>query len=157
MSNKEIVTDLLQRIPDSASLNEIAREIEFVAAVRQGLAEIDSGKPGGSRARTAFMDYQVVLSYSARADLRDIVRYISLDARDRALRFAAFLISKTKLLRQFPELGRVVPEFRDPLIREIIVRSYRVIYRLNHASQRVEIARFWHASRGVPVLPEHNL
>lgn len=44
MSNKEIVTDLLQRIPDSASLNEIAREIEFVAAVRQGLAEIDSGK-----------------------------------------------------------------------------------------------------------------
>ena len=31
------------------------------------------------------MDYQVVLSLSARADLRDIVRYISFDAPDRAL------------------------------------------------------------------------
>lgn len=44
MSNKQIVQDLLQRIPDSASLHEIAREIEFVAAVRQGLSELDRGE-----------------------------------------------------------------------------------------------------------------
>ena len=44
MSNKQIVENLLQRIPDSASLNEIAREIEFVDAVRKGLAELDRGE-----------------------------------------------------------------------------------------------------------------
>lgn len=44
VSNKEIVADLLQRLPDSASLNDIAREIEFVAAVRQGLSELDRGE-----------------------------------------------------------------------------------------------------------------
>lgn len=44
MSNKQIVEDLLQRIPDGASLNDIAREIEFVAAVRQGLDELDRGQ-----------------------------------------------------------------------------------------------------------------
>lgn len=44
MSNKEIVSDLLGRIPDEASLEEIAREIEFVAAVRQGLSELDRGE-----------------------------------------------------------------------------------------------------------------
>jgi predicted transcriptional regulator len=44
VSNKQIVADLLQRIPDSASLTDIAREIEFVAAVRQGLAELDRGE-----------------------------------------------------------------------------------------------------------------
>jgi hypothetical protein len=44
VSNKEIVADLLQRIPDNASLNDIAREIKFVAAIRQGLAELDHGK-----------------------------------------------------------------------------------------------------------------
>jgi predicted transcriptional regulator len=44
VSNKEIVADLLQRIPENASLTDIAREIEFVAAVRQGLAELDAGK-----------------------------------------------------------------------------------------------------------------
>ncbi len=44
MSNKEIVADLLQRLPEKASLHEIAREIEFVAAVREGLAELDRGE-----------------------------------------------------------------------------------------------------------------
>jgi predicted transcriptional regulator len=44
MSNKQIVQDLLQRIPESTSLHEIAREIEFVDAVRKGLAELDRGE-----------------------------------------------------------------------------------------------------------------
>ena len=44
MSNKQIVEDLLQRIPDGASLHDIAREIEFIAGVRQGLAELDRGE-----------------------------------------------------------------------------------------------------------------
>jgi predicted transcriptional regulator len=44
MTSKEIVEDLLQRIPDGASLHDIAREIEFIAAVRQGLEELDRGE-----------------------------------------------------------------------------------------------------------------
>jgi toxin ParE1/3/4 len=96
------------------------------------------------------MDYQVTLSFSARADLRDIVRYISFDAPDRALQFGRFLISRTKVLAQFPELGRVVPEFHDNQIREIVVRSYRIIYRVDHVGRSVEVARFWHGARGTP-------
>ena len=44
MGNKQIVEDLLQRIPEDASLHDIAREIEFIAAVRQGLDELDRGE-----------------------------------------------------------------------------------------------------------------
>jgi predicted transcriptional regulator len=44
MSNKQIVEDLLQRIPEGASLHDIAREIEFIAAVRQGLDELNRGE-----------------------------------------------------------------------------------------------------------------
>ena len=36
--------DLLGRLPEQASLHEIAREIEFVAAVRQGFEELDRGE-----------------------------------------------------------------------------------------------------------------
>ena len=43
MTNKEIVQDLLRRMPDDASLHDIAKELEFIAAVRQGLAELDNG------------------------------------------------------------------------------------------------------------------
>ena len=72
------------------------------------------------------MGYQITLSFSARRDLRDIVRYISLDSPDRAVRFGRLLVSSAKHLTEFPEMGRMVPEFRDPSIREIVVRSYRV-------------------------------
>ena len=43
MTDKEIVRDLLRRIPDDASLKDIARQLEFIAAVRQGVSELDSG------------------------------------------------------------------------------------------------------------------
>ena len=76
------------------------------------------------------MGYKVILSISARTDLRDIVRYISLDNPEAALRFGRFLISRTRLLELSPQLGRIVPELGDPSIREIIVRSYRVVYRV---------------------------
>lgn len=44
VTNKQIVQDLLQRIPEGASLHDIAREIEFIAAVRQGIDELDRGE-----------------------------------------------------------------------------------------------------------------
>ena len=44
MSSKQIVEDLLQRIPEGASLHEIAQQIEFIAAVRQGIEELDRGE-----------------------------------------------------------------------------------------------------------------
>lgn len=98
------------------------------------------------------MGYQVAFSPSARRDLRDIVRYISLDAPDRAIAFGQFLVQSVKHLAEHPALGRVAPELGDPTIREIIVRSYRVIYRIAEADRRIEIVRFWHAARGFPKL-----
>ena len=44
MSNQEAVIELVKRLPPDLSLYEIAREIEFVAAVREGLEEIDRGE-----------------------------------------------------------------------------------------------------------------
>ena len=98
------------------------------------------------------MDYRIVLSDSARNDLRDIVRYISLDNPEAALKFGRFLTSRTRLLTRSPELGRMVPEFVDPLMREIIVRSYPVVHRLNRAERIVEVIRFWHSARDIPQL-----
>ena len=44
MSNKEIVIDLVRRLPDETSLKDIAREIEFIAAVREGFDQLDRGE-----------------------------------------------------------------------------------------------------------------
>jgi plasmid stabilization system protein ParE len=44
----------------------------------------------------------------------------------------------------------VVPEERDPSVREIIVEPYRVIYELNATTGTVDVLRVWHAARGRP-------
>lgn len=98
------------------------------------------------------MDYQVILSVPARSDLQNIVHYISLDDREQARRFGMFLIQQARSLGQFPERGRVVPEFEDKSIREIIVKDYRVVYRVDREKRTIEIVRFWHTGRGTPAL-----
>jgi predicted transcriptional regulator len=44
MSDKEAVLELVKRLPSEISMREILEEIEFVAAVKKGLNEIDQGK-----------------------------------------------------------------------------------------------------------------
>ena len=96
------------------------------------------------------MDYQVILAPRAVRDLQQIVRYIACDNRERAGTFGRELIAKTKQLAQFPEMGRVVPEFDDVNLRELVRSPYRIVYRVNHERQLVEVARFWHGARGTP-------
>lgn len=94
------------------------------------------------------MAYKLIWSPASRDDLRDIVAFISRDSPPRAETFAYRLITETDKLQTFSELGRVVPEYRVPTIREIILRSYRIVYRVDHERKVVEIARVWHAARG---------
>jgi len=98
------------------------------------------------------MAYKLIWSPASRDDLHDIVTFISRDSRQRAEAFAYRLIAETDKLQNFSEIGRVVPEYRVPTIREIIVRSYRIVYRVDHERKLVEIARVWHAARGTPEL-----
>ncbi len=44
MSDKEAVLELVKRLPATISLREILKEIEFIEAVKEGLAEIDRGQ-----------------------------------------------------------------------------------------------------------------
>lgn len=44
MSDKEIVLELVKRLPSTVSLQEILRELEFIAAVKEGLEAIDQGQ-----------------------------------------------------------------------------------------------------------------
>jgi toxin ParE1/3/4 len=98
------------------------------------------------------MAYKLIWSPASRDDLRDIVTFISRDSPPRAETFAYRLIAETDKLQNFSELGRVVPEYLVPTIREIIVRSYRIVYRVDHERKLVEIARVWHSARGTPEL-----
>jgi plasmid stabilization system protein ParE len=77
------------------------------------------------------MDYRANLTATARRDLREIIRFISRDSPQRGAHFGGRMIAAVERLGGFPELGRVVPEIINSSIREIIFRSYRVIYQVD--------------------------
>jgi hypothetical protein len=44
VSSKELVLELVRKLPDEASMLDIAREIEFAAGVREAMSEFDQGE-----------------------------------------------------------------------------------------------------------------
>ena len=44
MTQKELVLDAISELPDEASLDEIARRIEFLAAIQKGIDQLDRGE-----------------------------------------------------------------------------------------------------------------
>lgn len=72
---------------------------------------------------------RVVWSRQAVADLEAIREFIARDSAQYAAAMVERLTSATDRLQQFPQSGRIVPEVGDPELRELLVGSYRVIYR----------------------------
>ena len=44
MSDKQMVLDSIERLPENATLDVIAERVEFLAAVRKGLDQIERGQ-----------------------------------------------------------------------------------------------------------------
>lgn len=99
------------------------------------------------------------LDWSAPAldDLDDIVRYISKDSSYYAREFAERVFAATDRLVDFPLVGRLVPEADDVTIREVLVQSYRVMYRVENT--RVLVVAVIHGRRdlsGTEIKPWGN-
>ena len=98
------------------------------------------------------MDYRIVWSPSARADLKSVVLYIAEEDPPAAEKFGLKIIGMVEQAAVFPESGRVVPEFSISTVRELILKPYRIVYRIDEESKAIDIARVWHAKRGIPEL-----
>lgn len=64
----------------------------------------------------------------AKAHLRDVLDYIAFDNRGAAKALAQRIIEGTRRLKDFPQMGRVLPEFETLPFRELILPPCRVIY-----------------------------
>lgn len=85
--------------------------------------------------------------WSARAlgDLNDIGNFISRDNPEAARRWLSKLIKAAERSERFPYSGRIVPEIGRPEIREILVRSYRIVYRVR--PERIEVLTVFEGHR----------
>ncbi len=81
----------------------------------------------------------------ARDDLRDIWSFIARDSRRAAEATVDRLIDASVELAVFPDRGRSLPEFPELDYRELLIGSYRLIYR--HAASVVWVLAVVHGRR----------
>ena len=91
------------------------------------------------------MAYEVVWSSRAVEDVEAIAIYIAADSTAYAAAVVKKIVDTTRSLRRFPFTGRVVPEFGEENIREKLVYSYRIIYRIQN--ETITIAAVIHGKR----------
>jgi addiction module RelE/StbE family toxin len=85
-------------------------------------------------------------------NLNDIGNYIERDSFRYAEIVVNSLFDSTEILEQYPLAGRVVPEFNNKNIRELIRGNYRIVYRILHES-RVDILTVHHSAQLLSNLP----
>lgn len=71
---------------------------------------------------------KVLWTVGARADLLEVFGYVADDDIEAAARLRDRIRGATMTLREHPEIGRMVPELGNPVLRELIVRPYRAVY-----------------------------
>lgn len=84
------------------------------------------------------MAHRVIWSDDAVEDLQQISDYIARDSGHYARVVVRRILERTRSLSRYPNIGRVVPEVGDEAFREILVHSYRVIYRVEGGRVTIE-------------------
>jgi plasmid stabilization system protein ParE len=94
------------------------------------------------------VDFKLIWTDSAIDDLGAIVRYVSSTNGPDVARSIGFEIyDRAQILKRFPEAGSVLPEKDSPYWRKLVVRSWKIAYKVDYDAKVTYVARVWHASR----------
>ena len=81
----------------------------------------------------------------AKEDLRDILSFVSRHSEAYGATLAGRIVAAVDRLETDPMFGRMVPEYGDETVREIIVGNYRIVYQFEDLA--VGIVAIVHGSR----------
>ena len=91
---------------------------------------------------------RIVWTDSAWQELDDAASFIARVSPRYAATLTDEARSAARSLRKFPRRGRMVPEIGDETIREIFVKSYRLIYEIRELE--IVVLAFLHGARRFP-------
>jgi len=92
---------------------------------------------------------------SALADLQALrAWYEEQGVPDVGERLLREIIDSIEALVEHPDMGRIVPEFEQPFLRELIRPPFRIVYRCD--PKHVRIVRVWRSERLLEV-PDEDL
>lgn len=78
--------------------------------------------------------FKILWTENSIQDLLAIREFISIDSSERAKIWVLELYSAGENLMTFPQRGRIVPEFNQENIRELLIENYRLVYRVKPTS-----------------------
>ena len=88
----------------------------------------------------------ITFAASAVGDLEAIrTWYADQQVPDVGERLLREIVTQIERLADFPESGRIVPEFRIANLREIIHPPFRIVYRLD--GSKIRVVRVWRSER----------
>jgi len=88
----------------------------------------------------------ISLAESAVRDLEEIQGwYAEQGVPEVGDRLVAEMFQRIQALAQHPDMGRIVPEFDQSFLRELIHPPFRIVYRRD--PQRVRVVRVWRSER----------
>ena len=97
--------------------------------------------------------HSVTFAESAVRDLEDVRDwYASQFVPKVGERLVRDVLARVEQLAEFPDSGRIVPEFNAPWLRELIRPPFRVVYRVDN--ERVRVVRVWRSER---LMVDHDL
>jgi plasmid stabilization system protein ParE len=96
------------------------------------------------------MEYKLIWSEAALADLHDICTYIAEHDSQAAYRMGRGILDHVRILAKFPLIGPPYPRRARGPLREIVFRSYRKFYDVSERTNSVEILHVWHGARDEP-------
>lgn len=88
---------------------------------------------------------EIIWLIDAENDLIEIYNYISKDSLYYARKTTTEILHKVDYLYMFPYIGRKIQEFPREDYRELIYKSYKIIYEID--SSIIYIHRVWHSAR----------
>jgi len=91
------------------------------------------------------MDYKIIWSPEAIEDLQSIAEYIQRDSEFYARAVVTKILDVSRSIKDFPLIGKIVPELENENIRERFVYSYRLVYQIK--KQQILIVAVIHGRR----------
>ena len=85
-------------------------------------------------AESAILDLEAIRDYYCEQEVPDVGE-----------RFLQEIIALVEDLPTHPDRGRIVPEFNQPFLRELIHPPFRIVYR--RRTQGIAVVRIWRSER----------
>ena len=102
------------------------------------------------------MARKIIWTFGAADDLEAIVTYIARDSGFYAMSFIREIRDASLSLKEFPERGRMVPEFSNTAVRELFIKEYRLIFKYRIEESRIVVLGIIHGKRDLKALSEKD-